>query len=216
MTDLWAQPVSYAAVGATQAPDLLTHPPVGYRPLERRVRIGHGEARFEWACATTMAWGIQSISGFEIRRMDAPAEVTENTYAPVAFDAEGAAVRPASTTPEEAHFTPDGTPYLKAGDTAVLGIPFFLWRVKAPARVVYVIDEPDRKGFAYGTMTGHPENGEEAFIVERQDDGSVWLRIRAFSRPASALWWVVYPVLRLTQEFFTRRYERSLAGPISG
>jgi uncharacterized protein (UPF0548 family) len=215
MTDLWAQPVSYAAVGATQAPDLLTHPPQGYRPLERRVRIGHGAARFDWACAMTMAWGIQSLSGFEIRRVDAPAEVTENTYAPVAFDAEGTAVRPASITPEEAHFTPDGTPYLKAGDTAVLGIPFFFWRVKAPARVVYVIDEPDRKGFAYGTMTGHPENGEEAFIVERQDDGSVWLRIRAFSRPASALWWVVYPVLRLTQEFFTRRYERALAGPIA-
>lgn len=216
MTDLWAQPVSYAAVGATQAPDLLTHPPQGYRPLERRVRIGHGDARFEWACAMTMAWGIQSLSGFEIRRMDAPAEVTENTYAPVVFDAEGTAVRPASTTPDETHFTPDGTPFLKAGDTAVLGIPFFLWRVKAPARVVYVIDEPHRKGFAYGTMTGHPENGEEAFIVERQDDGSVWLRIRAFSRPASPLWWMVYPVLRFTQEFFTRRYERALAGPIDG
>ena len=26
------------------------------------------------------------------------------------------------------------------------------FRVKAPARVVYVIDEPNRKGFAYGTL----------------------------------------------------------------
>lgn len=28
-----------------------------------------------------------------------------------------------------------------------------------PCRVVYVIDEPDRRGFAYGTLPGHPESG---------------------------------------------------------
>ena len=29
-----------------------------------------------------------------------------------------------------------------------------------PCRVVYVIDEPERAGFAYGTLPGHPETGE--------------------------------------------------------
>jgi uncharacterized protein (UPF0548 family) len=86
--------------------------------------------------------------------------------------------------------------------------------VKAPARVVYVVDEPTRRGFAYGTLPGHPEDGEEAFIVERGDDGSVWLVLRAFSRPATWYWWMVAPVLRLTQAFYTRRYGRALAGPI--
>src|SRR5512139_3551990 len=38
--------------------------------------------------------------------------------------------------------------------------------VKAPVRVVYIVDEPHRKGFAYGTLPGHPESGEEAFVVE--------------------------------------------------
>jgi uncharacterized protein (UPF0548 family) len=33
-------------------------------------------------------------------------------------------------------------------------------------RIVYVIDEPDRFGFAYGTLTEHVESGDERFIVE--------------------------------------------------
>jgi len=210
--ELWARPVSYAAVGATQASDLMVHPPAGYRPIDRRVRIGHGAARFTWAWTTAMAWGIQTGAGFTVKRAAAPAEVTENTYAPVGFDDAGVPVVPAATQgSDELHFAPNGEPFLVAGDTAVLAIPFLVWRVKAPARVVYIVDEPNRKGFAYGTLKGHPEDGEEAFIVEIQEDGSVWLHITAFSRPASPLWWVVYPVLRITQEFFTRRYERALA-----
>jgi uncharacterized protein (UPF0548 family) len=35
-------------------------------------------------------------------------------------------------------------------------------RVTAPCRVVYTVNEPDRQGFAYGTLPGHPECGEEA------------------------------------------------------
>ena len=37
--------------------------------------------------------------------------------------------------------------------------------VRAPCRVVYVIDEPNRRGFAYGTLPGHAETGEELFAV---------------------------------------------------
>ena len=37
--------------------------------------------------------------------------------------------------------------------------------VRAPCRVVYVVDEPDRRGFAYGTLPGHAESGEELFVV---------------------------------------------------
>ena len=37
--------------------------------------------------------------------------------------------------------------------------------LRAPCRVVYVVDEPDRRGFAYGTLPGHPETGEELFAV---------------------------------------------------
>src|SRR5262245_54766773 len=37
--------------------------------------------------------------------------------------------------------------------------------VRAPCRVVYVLDEQNRQGFAYGTLAGHPEAGEELFAV---------------------------------------------------
>ena len=212
---LWRRPVSYAAVGATQAADLSVHPPQGYRPFERRTRIGHGDARWAYAWTEVLTWGIQRSSGFTIDLADAPAAVTDQTYVPVAFDEGGAPVAGATTTNnEETVYGPDGAAFVVPGDTARLRIPFGPFRVVAPARVVYVVDEARRKGFAYGTLAGHPESGEEAFIVEQTDDGSVWLEIRAFSRPANAFWWMVYPVLRFSQAFYTKRYFRSLSGPI--
>jgi uncharacterized protein (UPF0548 family) len=36
-----------------------------------------------------------------------------------------------------------------------------LWPRDVPCRVVYVVDEPRRAGFAYGTLPGHPEIGGE-------------------------------------------------------
>jgi uncharacterized protein (UPF0548 family) len=160
-----------------------------------------------------MSWGIQRNSGFRIDVADVPAAVSDQTYVPVAFDPTGQPV--ASTTgADETVFSPDGTPFIVPGDSVVLGIPFGPFRVHAPARVVYVVNEPNRKGFAYGTLPGHPESGEEAFIVEQTDDGSVWLQISAFSRPANGFWWLVYPVLRLAQAFYTRRYFESLSGTL--
>jgi uncharacterized protein (UPF0548 family) len=54
--------------------------------------------------------------------------------------------------------------------------------LRAPCEVVWTVDEPRRKGFAYGTLPRHPECGEEAFIVDWDDDDSVWLTIKAFSK----------------------------------
>jgi uncharacterized protein (UPF0548 family) len=39
--------------------------------------------------------------------------------------------------------------------------------VREPVRVVAVADLPDRRGFAYDTLPGHPVTGEEAFIAHR-------------------------------------------------
>jgi uncharacterized protein (UPF0548 family) len=66
-------------------------------------------------------------------------------------------------------------------------------------RIVYVVDEPDRFGFAYGTLPGHVERGEELFQVELDADGAVWYEIRAFSRPRHWLVRLAYPVVRLLQ-----------------
>jgi uncharacterized protein (UPF0548 family) len=212
-TPLWQVPVTYGAVGATQADDLLHYPPKGYRPLERRVRIGHGEARWEHAWTETLSWGIQRRSGMTVEPLPAPAEATAATYTPVAFDKEGAPVQPAVVGEAgERVYAPNGTPLLRPGDVARMRMAG--WPFPIPARVVYVVDEPSRRGFAYGTLPGHPERGEEAFIVERLADDSVWLVIRAFSRPSGPLVWLGYPFARLMQDIYTARYERALAGPL--
>jgi uncharacterized protein (UPF0548 family) len=49
-----------------------------------------------------------------------------------------------------------------------------------PCRVVDVIDEPDRQGFSYGSLPGHPESGEESFLLRRAEAVSSRLRSRRF------------------------------------
>lgn len=55
-----------------------------------------------------------------------------------------------------------------------------------PCRIVAVVDEPDRRGFAYGTLPGHPECGEEALLVHLRPDGAVVAQVRGFSVPAQS------------------------------
>jgi len=60
--------------------------------------------------------------------------------------------------------------------------------LRATCRVVYVVDEPNRRGFAYGTLAGHPESGEEYFGVRIDPvDSAVYAEVVAFSRPDQ--WW---------------------------
>ncbi|WP_296387850.1 DUF1990 family protein [Williamsia sp.] len=84
-------------------------------------------------------------------------------------------------------------------------------RIHAPARVVYVIDEPRHAGFAYGTLPGHPELGEELFAVEHRDDDSVVFGVAAFSRSGSRLTTVAGPLGPLAQKIVAGRYLRGMA-----
>ena len=77
----------------------------------------------------------------------------------------------------------------------------------APCRVIYVIDEPHRRGFAYGSLPGHAVSGEEMFGVRYDPaDDAVYSEVVAFSRPAT--WWsrLGSPVLSLAQRIVTTRY----------
>lgn len=84
-----------------------------------------------------------------------------------------------------------------------------LWAI-APCRVIYVIDEQTRFGFAYGTLPGHPERGEVAMIVSRED-GDVVARIESFSRTVDPLARAASPVTRVIQKRVTSRYLGALA-----
>lgn len=77
--------------------------------------------------------------------------------------------------------------------------------VRAAGRIVYLINEPGRSGFAYGTLPGHPEQGEEAFLVVRRGDRLLF-EIMAFSRPRHWLARVGSPVTRMLQLRATRGY----------
>jgi len=85
-----------------------------------------------------------------------------------------------------------------------------VWWLNA-ARIVYVIDEPRRFGFAYGTLPGHAERGEERFSVDWLSDDSVWYDLRAFSRPRHWAAWLAYPVTRALQRRFVRHSKAAMA-----
>lgn len=93
---------------------------------------------------------------------------------------------------------------------AVKARAFGIWSLSA-ARVVYVIDEARRWGFAYGTLPDHVECGEERFLIEWLADDSVWYDILAFSKPRHPLVRLSSPLARLLQKRFARESLRKLA-----
>ncbi|MCA0158567.1 DUF1990 domain-containing protein [Tsukamurella sp. M9C] len=97
------------------------------------------------------------------------------------------------------------TPTAEVGTVMVMSTPLF-GPIRIPCRVVYVLDESDRAGFAYGTLPGHPESGEELFSVEIRPDGAVVAVVAAFSRPGRWYSRLGGPVARALQAVMTRRY----------
>lgn len=102
-----------------------------------------------------------------------------------------------------AQIEPLPIPIAEGEQAAVVIHALGLWWLNA-ARIVYVLDEPRRFGFAYGTLPGHVERGEERFLVEWLDDDSVWYDLRAFSQPRYWMARAATPVTRRLQRRFAR------------
>jgi uncharacterized protein (UPF0548 family) len=99
---------------------------------------------------------------------------------------------------------PVETPIKEGRFVAVMARLFGLWWVNA-CRIVYLVDEEHKFGFAYGTLPDHAESGEERFTVEwRKNDDAVWYDILAFSRPRHFLARLGYPYVRRLQKRFVR------------
>ncbi|MEJ7801487.1 MAG: DUF1990 domain-containing protein, partial [Ilumatobacter sp.] len=92
------------------------------------------------------------------------------------------------------------------GDIVAIRAPLPLGWIDAVCRVVRLVDEPDRAGFAYGTLADHPAQGEESFTVERDDDGTVTFEIIAVSRPRHPLARLAPAVARILQRRAVDRY----------
>lgn len=105
-----------------------------------------------------------------------------------------------------------GSPRVQPGRRYVLTPRVGPVTVREPVRVVAVVEEPDRCGFAYGTETGHPVSGEEAFVVHRTPDGTIWLTLRSLTGPGRGPWRLVFPVLLVAQRGYRWRYRRALRG----
>lgn len=102
---------------------------------------------------------------------------------------------------------PNDTP-LEAGQViAVLACVLGIYWLNA-CRIVYVVDEAGdttRFGFAYGTLPGHAESGEERFVLEwNRSNNEVWYDILAFSKPNYFVTRIAYPLVRRFQKRFAR------------
>lgn len=104
---------------------------------------------------------------------------------------------------------PGGTP-LAVGETVAVGAGLPLGAIAGVCRIVAVVDEPDRFGFAYGTVDPHPEVGEESFLLTRAADGSVRFRARSVSRAVVLPARLAPPLARLAIAAYTRLYARAM------
>jgi uncharacterized protein (UPF0548 family) len=97
-------------------------------------------------------------------------------------------------------------PIAEGAVVGILGRHFGVWSLNA-CRIAYTIGEEapslSRYGFAFGTLPGHVELGEERFTVEwHGDDDSVWYEVFAFARPAHPLARAGRPFVGLVQRRF--------------
>jgi uncharacterized protein (UPF0548 family) len=90
--------------------------------------------------------------------------------------------------------------------------------LRAPCQVVWAVREERRQGFGYGTRTGHPAIGEEAFLVELDDRDEVWFSVTAFSRPAGTLMRLGGPLAVFLQRLYARQCGRAVRrlGTVAG
>ena len=170
---------NYDVVGSTRYDET----PEGYHRLEHRERLGSGDEVFQRAGEALFQWRMQRTAGLPVTATDTPPRVGTDSLARLG-------------------------PGLLIGRLRTL-VPIANLGLPVPCRVVWIVDEPDRIGFAYGTLQGHPESGEESFVVTRDPDG-VYFTIRAYSRAATWYTRLAGPVTRMAQSYAARRYAAAL------
>ena len=199
--------VDYAAVGATQAPDLMQYPPERSTPAEESWRIGSGEARFESASEALLSWAALRGAGLritDVRPASGP------MYSGVSFDAEGNPIAPSRSETEQ-RFDSDGTPFVAAGTTIVVEGRVKGYKADGELRVIFAVEEPRRVGFALGTVGDSVVSGEESFMIEWHHNDEVWFAVRAFDRPASFLYRLLPRMARRRRRELFTRYLRAIS-----
>jgi uncharacterized protein (UPF0548 family) len=170
--------VTYAAVGATSAPDVLAYPPRGFRASATSWHIGSGEQRFEWCEENLLSWRMIDAAGFRLEHVE---RSTEGGYAGA-----GATAFHTNTTTGEAVYAADGRGFITPGDVVTI-----LWgrtgkRRERHFRVVAVTRELNVVSVSLGTLDAEPFVGEFLIGIEFRDDQTVWSRVIQVVAPGSS------------------------------
>lgn len=100
---------------------------------------------------------------------------------------------------------PSDTPVVQGAAVCVI-VDHGFCRLINPCRIIYILEETgesERYGFAFGTLPGHSEEGEERFTVEwRRADDSVWYELVSFARPHHILAKIGFPFVNFFQHKF--------------
>ena len=107
----------------------------------------------------------------------------------------------------------DGPPHV--GQVVAMSAPLPIGYLDLACRVVDVVDTSERFGFTYGTLSVHPERGEESFTVTRQSNDEVTFEIVAASRPRNPLARAFPPIARRLQRAATVRYLDAMKAAIA-
>lgn len=199
--------VDYAAVGATQAPDLMAYPPDNSVPAEASWRIGSGAERFATAADALLSWAALRGAGLKISDVR-PA--SGPMYLGVSFNADGTPIAPSKNEVEQ-RFDADGTPYVTPGSTIRVAGHLKRMDVGAELRVIFTVEEERRVGFALGTVGDSVVSGEESFMLTWNDEDEVWFTVRAFDRAVAPLYRAFsFLVTRRRNELF-QGYLRSIS-----
>jgi uncharacterized protein (UPF0548 family) len=102
-----------------------------------------------------------------------------------------------------AYVTPRPLPIRSGEVVAMAACVMGIWWLNS-CRIVYVIDTNEQFGFAYGTLPGHAERGEELFMVEKTANGQVQYVLKAFSTPRHWMARLGYPLARAYQKKFVQ------------
>lgn len=107
----------------------------------------------------------------------------------------------------------EGAPLGVGSGVAVSGRVLGFWWTNV-CRVVRVLAEPRRRGFVYATLRPHLMAGEERFAVTTGPDGAVWFELTAYAKPAHALTFLGWPLVRAMQRRFARDAVAAIAAAV--
>ncbi|HEV7166923.1 MAG TPA: DUF1990 domain-containing protein [Micrococcaceae bacterium] len=185
--------------------------PDGYRRVEQRIPVGRGAEAYQRLAHGILDWGIQRGAGLTVRVLPGAGNGEAGTGTARTGEI-GTGVTPGA----------DRSGTVKCGARVACGFGLGRLRLLVPCEVVWVEQpgavvvvlpggeiQPQRAGFGYGTLPGHPASGEEAFIASIEADGTVYFGLLAFSKPSGLLYRLGSPVTRLAQRLVTRRYLRA-------